>query len=116
MSSMRGRDRPLSYPITSNINTLQIEPADLLGRIFTVFFQPPTHRFRKAADSVVQAVCPRNILPIGKLTVKDLIEILFEISHKYLAAFTGEQPLDALLLLLQMVQYVREPVFECTVL
>ena len=27
---MRGRDRPLSYPITSNINTLQIEPADLL--------------------------------------------------------------------------------------
>ena len=82
MSSLRGRDRPLSYPITSNINTLQIEPADFLGGIFTVFFQPPTHRFRKAADSVVQAIFPRNILPIGKLTVKDLIEILFEKSHE----------------------------------
>ena len=79
-------------------------------------FKPPSHSFSKAADSVIQTVCPRNILPIGKLTVKYLIQIFFEISHKYLAAFPRKDTIDGLLFLLQVVQYMCDSVLESAVM
>ena len=96
----------------SDIHAHKIEPADLLGRVFAVFFQPPAHRFSKAADCVVQAVLPRNIFLIGKLTVKDLIEILLEIPHKDLAALSRKNTLDALLFLLQVEEYVGDVILK----
>ena len=56
-----------------------------------------------------------DIVFYDNMFIENLIEIFFQVSQEYLAALTGEKSFDALLLFLQVIQYVREPVPECTV-
>ena len=101
MYSVNGIHCPFTYLIcNSNINTLKIEPADLLRCIIAVTFKPSSHSFRKSSNSYVHCIVTRNIVFNDDMFIKHKIEIFFKVAQKNFTALSGEQTLYTLLLLL----------------
>ena len=62
--------------------------------------KPPADSLGKAAHDMVEPVFKRDTACIGKAAPEHLGEVFFEISHKHLSTFAGENSPDALTTLL----------------
>lgn len=90
---------------------------DGLGRSLHSFLDPPHHRFRKAADKMIEQKLPRHVRfeHVGK-ALEHRMQMTLEIRHKQLARIGQQYARQVVFFVADMPERMRELAFEVAVL